>query len=154
MRKSKGSVVWVSSGAARGAYTAWGAYGSGKAAANHIIAHLAVEVPEITSIAMAPGRVDTDMQKLIRESGKEAMTEKDHASFISAHETGELVQPEQPAAVISGFVTRPEASLSGKYFKYVPLREHTNTNTTDETQLGWTGVGRVPPGRVVDTMGC
>jgi NAD(P)-dependent dehydrogenase (short-subunit alcohol dehydrogenase family) len=119
LKKSKGSVVWVSSGAATGAYTAWGAYGSGKAAANHIIAHLGVEEPDITSIAVAPGRVDTDMQKLIRDSGKDSMAEKDHASFIAAHADGQLVQPEQPGTVIANFVAQPETSLSGKFLKYV-----------------------------------
>ncbi|KAH6683679.1 short-chain dehydrogenase [Plectosphaerella plurivora] len=118
LKKSKGSVVWVSSGAATGAYTAWAAYGSGKAAANHIIAHLGVEEPDITSIAVGPGRVDTDMQKLIRDSGKDSMAEKDHASFVAAHADGQLVQPEQPGTVIANFVARPEASLSGKFLNW------------------------------------
>ncbi|KAK2770990.1 putative short-chain dehydrogenase [Colletotrichum kahawae] len=118
LRKSKGCVVWVSSGAATGAYTAWGAYGTSKAAMNHLSAHLAVEEPDITSIAMSPGRVDTAMQKVIRDTGKDHMAEKDHTSFVSAFDKGELFKPEQPGSVMARFVVKPEHALSGKYFKW------------------------------------
>ena len=136
MRKSKGSIVWTSSGAARGAYAAWSAYGSGKAAANHIIAHLAVEEPEITSIAIAPGKVDTDMQKLIRETGQEAMSAKDHALFVSEHESGQLVKPEQSGAVLANFALRPDTSLNGKFFKYALPHEETRASLT---RRSWNG---------------
>ncbi|CRK45959.1 hypothetical protein BN1723_006800 [Verticillium longisporum] len=114
LRKSKGSVLWVSSGAATKAYTAWGAYGSSKAAMDHISAHLAVEEPDITTVAVTPGRVDTDMQKLIREGGKDAMNAKDHSAFSSAYDSGELVKPEQPGHVMARFVIDPDHSLTGK----------------------------------------
>ncbi|KAF9879480.1 hypothetical protein CkaCkLH20_03023 [Colletotrichum karsti] len=118
LRKSKGCVLWVSSGAATGAYTAWGAYGTSKAAVNHLSTHLAVEEPEITSIAISPGRVDTAMQKVIRDTGKGHMAEKDHASFVSGFDKGELLKPEQPGNVMARFVVKPQHDLSGKYFKW------------------------------------
>ncbi|KAM9883300.1 hypothetical protein VD0002_g1645 [Verticillium dahliae] len=118
LRKSKGSVLWVSSGAATKAYTAWGAYGSSKAAMDHISAHLAVEEPDITTVAVTPGRVDTDMQKLIREGGKDAMNAKDHSAFSSAYDNGELVKPEQPGHVMARFVIDPDHSLTGKVLKW------------------------------------
>ncbi|KAJ3959061.1 hypothetical protein N0V92_004350 [Colletotrichum tropicale] len=118
LRKSKGCVLWVSSGAATGAYTAWGAYGTSKAAMNHLSAHLAVEEPDITSIAMSPGRVDTAMQKVIRDTGKGHMAEKDHSSFVSDFDKGGLLKPEQPGSVMARFVVKPEHALSGKYFKW------------------------------------
>ncbi|KAK1455959.1 short-chain dehydrogenase [Colletotrichum cuscutae] len=118
LRKSKGCVLWVSSGAATGAYAAWGAYGTSKAAMNHLSAHLAVEEPDITSIAMSPGRVDTAMQKVIRDTGAGHMADKDHTSFVSAFDKGELFKPEQPGSVMARFVVKPQHDLSGKYFKW------------------------------------
>ncbi|KAK1990499.1 short-chain dehydrogenase [Colletotrichum falcatum] len=118
LRKAKGCILWVSSGAATGAYAAWGAYGTSKAAMNHLSAHLAVEEPEITSIAIGPGRVDTAMQKLIREAGSGHMAAEDHASFVSAFDKGELFRPEQPGNVMARFVVRPQHDLSGKYLKW------------------------------------
>ncbi|KAM0326203.1 hypothetical protein ACHAQA_006800 [Verticillium albo-atrum] len=118
LRKSKGTILWVSSGAATKAYTAWGAYGSSKAAMDHISAHLAVEEPDITSVAVTPGRVDTDMQKLIREGGKDAMDAQDHSSFSSAFDKGELFKPEQPGHVMARFVADPDHSLTGRVLKW------------------------------------
>ncbi|GJC82709.1 putative oxidoreductase C30D10.05c [Colletotrichum liriopes] len=118
LRKSKGCVLWVSSGAATGAYAAWGAYGTSKAAMNHLSAHLAVEEPEITSIAVSPGRVDTAMQKVIRDTGSGHMAEKDHSSFVSAFDKGELFKPEQPGNVMARFVVKPQHDLSGKFIKW------------------------------------
>ncbi|KFH47442.1 putative oxidoreductase C30D10.05c-like protein [Hapsidospora chrysogenum ATCC 11550] len=118
LRKSKGSIVWVSSGAASGAYVAWGAYGSSKAATNSIAAHIAVEEPDITSIAVAPGRVDTDMQATIRSEGKDIMDEAQYKSFVDAFNQGVLLKPEQPGNVIAGLVAEPAKELSGKFLSW------------------------------------
>lgn len=55
LRKSKGRVIFVSSGAAVTGYQGWGAYGASKAAMNHLSITLAAEEPDITSIAIRPG---------------------------------------------------------------------------------------------------
>lgn len=136
LRKSKGCVLWVSSGAATGAYAAWGAYGTSKAAVNHLSAHLAVEEPEITSIAFSPGRVDTDMQKVIRDTGSGHMADKDHASFVSAFDKGELFKPEQPGNVMARFVVKPQHDLSGKFIKYVAT-PHLLDEGTKLTHFRW-----------------
>lgn len=102
-----------------------------------------MEEPAITSIAVAPGRVDTDMQKLIRDSGKDSMAEKDHASFVAAHADGQLVKPEQPGTVIANFATRPEASLTGKFLKYVRLPEIPSLRA-DSPQVERVGAGGIP----------
>lgn len=108
----------MSSGAATSCYTAWGAYGSSKAAAHSITGHLAVEEPDITSVSISPGRVDTDMQRLIRESGDE-MDQGERATFAKAHEDGILGSPEGVARIYASFVTRPERGLTGRSLKYV-----------------------------------
>lgn len=110
-------MAFVSSGAAVAAYTAWGAYGSSKAALHSFATHLAVEEPEITSLSISPGRVDTDMQRILRAEGKDAMKASDYAGFASAFESGGLLKPEQPAAVFAAVVLTPPRELSGKFLK-------------------------------------
>lgn len=118
LRKSKGCVVWVSSGAATSPYAAWGAYGSSKAAAHSITTHLAVEEPDITSVSISPGRVDTDMQRLIREAGDE-MNQDERRTFSEAFDKGELGTPEGVAVTYARFVVEPRRELTGKLIKYV-----------------------------------
>ncbi|KAK3331032.1 hypothetical protein B0H66DRAFT_85516 [Apodospora peruviana] len=115
LRASKGRIVFISSGAALKGYTAWGAYGSSKAALNSLAQHIAVEEPDIVAVALSPGRVDTDMQKELRETGGSAMAEKDHAGFVSAFEQGQLNKPEWPGQVIAKLSLEAKPELSGKY---------------------------------------
>jgi NAD(P)-dependent dehydrogenase (short-subunit alcohol dehydrogenase family) len=82
-------------------------------------AHLAVEETDITSVSFGPGRVDTDMQGVIREKGKDSMDQAMHQNFVDAHEQGELLRPEQPGNVIAKFVANPLHKLSGQYIRYV-----------------------------------
>ncbi|KAG5459558.1 MAG: hypothetical protein BJ554DRAFT_28, partial [Olpidium bornovanus] len=69
LRKQRGRVVMVSSGAANKAYVGWSAYCCSKAALNMLTENLAAEEPEIASVAVRPGVVETEMQKIIRDSG-------------------------------------------------------------------------------------
>ncbi|KAK5654388.1 hypothetical protein OQA88_7297 [Cercophora sp. LCS_1] len=118
LRRSQGSIIFVSSGAATKGYTAWGAYGSSKAALNSLSQHVAVEEPSITSIAISPGRVDTDMQKEIREKGVVAMSEKDYEGFKTAFEESRLNKPEWPSHVIARLAVAAKPGLSGKYLSW------------------------------------
>ena len=110
----------MSSGAATNAYTSWGAYGSSKAALNSLARHVAVEEPNISAVAISPGRVDTDMQKELRDKGGVVMAEKDYAGFVSAFEGGTLNKPEWPATVIANLAVGMDPKLSGQYFRYGP----------------------------------
>lgn len=67
LRFTEGRLVFVSSGASTSNYHGWGAYGSSKAALNHIAASIYTEEPQLFSISVAPGVVDTNMQVDIRE---------------------------------------------------------------------------------------
>ncbi|KAH7037515.1 short-chain dehydrogenase [Microdochium trichocladiopsis] len=118
LRKTKGRVVFISSGTAFGTIAAWGSYGTSKAALNHFNAMLAAEEPDITSVAISPGKVDTDMQKQIREEGQSGMTAAVHASFVDEHETGRLLPAELPGSVIAKLVERAPKDLSGKHFRW------------------------------------
>lgn len=118
LRKSHGRIVITSSGAATGAYQGWGAYGSGKAVLNHIAATLAVEEPDVTTVSVRPGVVDTEMQRAIREEHVKAMSEKDQEKFHGLHKEGKLVRPEQPGGVIAGLAVRGERELSGLFLSW------------------------------------
>ncbi|KHO01296.1 short-chain dehydrogenase [Metarhizium album ARSEF 1941] len=114
LRKSKGCVVWISSGAALKPYMGWSAYGSSKAVLNSLSSHLAVEDKDITSITISPGRVDTDMQVQVRSSGLQSMDKAQYDTFVQAFEQGKLLKPHQPGNVIARFVASPKRELSGQ----------------------------------------
>ncbi|KAI0204133.1 short-chain dehydrogenase [Astrocystis sublimbata] len=119
LRESKGRVVFVSSGASSSAYVGWGMYGTSKAALDHLCAHLAVEEPTITAVTVSPGKVDTEMQKLIRDDGhNDGMSKEVHASFVAEHENGKLLKPEQPGTVIAKLVVGATRALAGKHFRW------------------------------------
>jgi len=110
-------VILTSSGAATGAYSTWGAYGSSKAALNHLGLTLSVEEPDITTISIRPGVVDTEMQVDVR-SNKDVMDTKDALKFKTLHEEGQLLRPEQPGNVIARLALDAENGLSGKFLSW------------------------------------
>lgn len=134
----------MSSGAANKPYTAWATYGSSKAAVNSISTHLAVEEPDITSVTIVPGRVDTDMQSVLRASGKDVMDKAQYDSFVDAFQQGRLLKPEQPGHVIAKFVAQPRKDLSGNCLKYVWPCHNTSRRPLTEAQLELGRAGRVP----------
>ena len=76
-----------------------------------------MEEPSITSVAISPGKVDTDMQKQIREEGKTGMAADFHAVFVNEHEKGLLLPPEKPGYVIAKLVADANKEFSGKHFR-------------------------------------
>jgi len=118
LRKSKGRILFTSSGAATGAYPTWGAYGSSKAALNHLAMTLAVEEKDITTVSVRPGVVDTEMQRDIREKHNTAMDEQDAARFAELKKTGGLLKPEQPGHVMAKLVLDAPKELSGKFLSW------------------------------------
>ncbi|KAI4136168.1 MAG: hypothetical protein LQ347_000025 [Umbilicaria vellea] len=117
LRKTKGCILFTSSGAARSATGGWGAYGSSKAAMNHLAQTLGVEEPDVTSISIRPGVVDTDMQRDVREIHVSGMKEQDAAKFLTLHKEGRLLQPEQPGHVMARLVLRAPRNLSGQFLE-------------------------------------
>lgn len=118
LRKSKGRIIFTSSGAALNAYSTWGAYGASKAALNHLAMTLKNEEPEVTTVSVRPGVVDSDMQKEIREVHHKTMDEKDREKFLKAKEKGELLRPEQPGNVIARLAVGAPRELSGMFVSW------------------------------------
>ncbi|KAG9584766.1 NAD(P)-binding protein, partial [Aureobasidium melanogenum] len=118
LRESKGSIILCSSGAATGNYATWGAYGASKAVLNHLAQTLAVEEPEVTTLSIRPGVVDTDMQISIRNVHNTNMDAKDAAKFKELKETGGLLKPEQPGHVMAKLALDAPKDLNGKFLSW------------------------------------
>lgn len=116
--KTKGTIIFTSSGAATAAYPTWGAYGASKAALNHLAMTLASEEKDITTISIRPGVVDTDMQRDIREKHNTAMDEQDAAKFAELKKTGGLLKPQQPGHVMAKLILDAPKELSGKFLTW------------------------------------
>jgi benzil reductase ((S)-benzoin forming) len=66
-----GVLMNISSGASTKGYAGWGAYCAGKAAVDRLTECVAAEESALRAYAVAPGVIDTDMQKLIRSKTAE-----------------------------------------------------------------------------------
>ncbi|KAI3406355.1 URA6 [Candida oxycetoniae] len=108
LRKTKGNVVAVSSGAATTPYSGWYAYGSSKAALNHLILSLATEEKKsgVHAISIAPGVVDTNMQHDIRETFGSKMDPHHLQKFLDLHKNKQLVPAEAPGAVLANLALK------------------------------------------------
>jgi len=118
LRKCEGCIIFTSSGAAAHSYSSWGAYGASKAALNHLGMTIGVEEPDITTLSVAPGVVDTEMQRELRDLHSSSMTEKDAARFHTLHKNGGLLKPEQPGHVMARLVLNPPKNLSGQFLRW------------------------------------
>lgn len=112
LRESKGRIILVSSGAAATGYFGWGLYGSTKASINHLALTLNKEEPEVTTISVQPGMVDTDMQVALREEHGSSMG-SDAGKFTGAFEQGMLLKPETPGHVLAKLALDAPHDLSG-----------------------------------------
>lgn len=117
LRETKGRIIMTSSGAATGYYATWGAYGSSKAALNHLTGTLNAEEPDVTVVAVRPGVVDTGMQRDIREVHHESMSAEDMKKFKGLHADGKLLRPEQPGNVMARLALDAPRELGGKFVR-------------------------------------
>ncbi|TFK29410.1 short-chain dehydrogenase [Coprinopsis marcescibilis] len=120
LRKSSrgGRIVFVSSGAATKGTAGWGPYNASKAAMNSLCRTLGEEEPDVTSVAIRPGMVDTDMQVKLRLIGADSMSSQDHEKFIKVHSEGKLVKPEDCGYVIAALSLKAPKSMSGAFVSW------------------------------------
>ncbi|ORX91013.1 NAD(P)-binding protein [Basidiobolus meristosporus CBS 931.73] len=119
LRKSRGNCVMVSSGAAMIAFPGWAAYCCSKAALNMFSYCLAIEEPDVRCTAIHPGAVDTDFQRLIRETGSKHMSRNDYNGFVSMKQNNILVKPNEVGFVLAklGRDGVPD-QFHGKFFSW------------------------------------
>ena len=101
LRQHRGRVINISSGAATYAIPGWGAYCTAKGALNQFNRVLSIEEEMVTSIAVRPGVIDTDMQAIIRQMGAAGMPESAYQRFVQMRDAGELLPPEAPGGAIA-----------------------------------------------------
>ncbi|KAL1965453.1 hypothetical protein VTN77DRAFT_5709 [Rasamsonia byssochlamydoides] len=118
LRESKGKIIFTSTGASVSAYKAWGLYGATKAAMNHLAMTLGAEEPDVTTVSIRPGMVDTEMQREIREDHRNNMEADIYSKFYNAHKEGKLLKPEQPGHVMAKLVLDAPKSLSGRFLSW------------------------------------
>ncbi|WWC90522.1 uncharacterized protein L201_005458 [Kwoniella dendrophila CBS 6074] len=122
LRKSKGKVVLVSSGASTTGYQGWGLYSMAKAGMNSLARTLAAEEKEngVGVFAIRPGMVN--MQAHLRTNGPANMHPDEMIKFTTAFEKGELLAPEQPGSIIAGLAIAGLQELSGEYVNWADDR--------------------------------
>jgi benzil reductase ((S)-benzoin forming) len=100
-------LVMISSGAASSVYPGWSSYGAGKAALDQWVRNVGAEQEErggVRVAAIAPGVLDTGMQRLIRDTPPQDFPNVDR--FHSLYDDGVLSEPEEAAQRIWAVIDR------------------------------------------------
>ncbi len=118
LRKQKGRIVNVSSGAASTSIESASAYCASKAALNHFTRVLASEESQLTCVAVRPGVVDTDMQTLIRREGSKSMPPEQADYYRSLKTRGQLEPPWVPGRSIAWLALHAPRDFSGDFLDY------------------------------------
>jgi len=118
LRSTRGRIVNVCSGAAVKAIEGWSAYCVAKAGLIHLTRLLAAEEPDITTVALRPGVVDTGMQTLIRKEGPDVMTPARITHFKQLKEQDQLLDPAVPAEKMTWLALKAPPALSGMFLDY------------------------------------
>lgn len=70
------------------------------------------------------------MQKQIREEGHTGMSPDVHASFVAEHESGRLLNPDQPGTVIAKLAIGATNALTGKHYRYEQIFQRMSPSLT------------------------
>lgn len=96
-------LVMITSGAAQSVYPGWASYGASKAAVDQWVRDVGAEQEErggVRVVSIAPGTVDTDMQKMLRETNERDFPKRQ--KFVDLHEAGKLTPPAETAKKMWG----------------------------------------------------
>ncbi|KAJ5036251.1 hypothetical protein NUH16_004122 [Penicillium rubens] len=118
LRESKGKIIFTSSGAAVTGYRGWALYAATKAAMNNFAMSLGAEEPDVTSVSIRPGMVDTEMQRALREDHATALDAEMHSKFTGVHKDGKLLKPEQPGHVMAKLVLDAPKEFTGRFYSW------------------------------------
>lgn len=109
-------IVNISSGAATHAYAGWAAYCASKAAVNLLTQVCAIECaasPATSVVAVAPGVIETAMQRTIRAASWERFPDRD--KFVHLKDSGALLHPVEAAVALDWLVRAAPFELSGRF---------------------------------------
>lgn len=88
---------------------------------NNFAMSLGAEEPDVTSVSIRPGMVDTEMQRELREDHGTNLDAEMHSKFTGVHKDGKLLKPEQPGHVMAKLVLDAPKEISGRFYSYVEL---------------------------------
>ena len=107
-----GVLLNLSSGASRKAYPGWATYCASKAAVERLTEAIALEEgPLLRAHSVAPGVVDSEMQRAIRDSSVEAFPQVER--FRQRHVDGGLRSAEDVAADLLAIAFDPDCPIEG-----------------------------------------
>jgi NAD(P)-dependent dehydrogenase (short-subunit alcohol dehydrogenase family) len=118
LRQNRGRVIHVSSGAAAYAIAGWSAYCVSKGGLNQLSRALAKEEEMVTSLAVRPGIIDTEMQVIVRTLGKTGMPEEAYQRFLHFKEQGDLLPPEVPGGVLAVLALYAPREWDGEFLSW------------------------------------
>lgn len=119
-RKCQINVIFVSSGASKRGINGWLGYGTSKAAVNLLCKQIHDEMKEwVNCVSVAPGVVNTDMQRQIRDEFKDQMTQESHDRFMNLFTNNQLLDPMIVGKVYSKLAVEgvPE-DIRGEYVRW------------------------------------
>jgi len=85
---------------------------------NHLAFTLKTEEPDITTVSIRPGVVDTEMQRELREVHHDKLDKKDQEKFMNAKADNTLLRPEQPGNVLARLALGASRDLSGQFLSW------------------------------------
>lgn len=91
---------------------------------NNFAMSLGSEEPDVTSVSIRPGMVNTEMQRALREDHAMTLDSEMHSKFTTVHKDGKLLQPEQPGHVMAKLVLDAPKDLSGRFLSYAMAYEY------------------------------
>lgn len=107
--KASGVLLFIGSGASSSVYQGWTGYGAGKAATDHWTRIAGAELEQrggrCQVLCVAPGVVETAMQREIRETPLEHFPTREQ--FIELHTSGQLRAPADVARELWALLERP-----------------------------------------------
>ncbi|KXN67204.1 NAD(P)-binding protein [Conidiobolus coronatus NRRL 28638] len=119
LKVTNGNIILVSSGAGVEPIQGWASYCLSKAALNMLSSLLAIEYPNIRTLSVDPGIMDTNMQAQIRETGSAAMNPEHHQFFQDLVSNGNLIHPSLPGSAIGKLVMNEiPKSENGKFVNW------------------------------------
>ena len=108
-RPGRRHLVMLTSGAAKSVYPGWSSYGAAKAAVDQWTRDVGAEQDirgGVRVVAVAPGTVDTAMQRRIRETPEEAFPQRQ--KFVDLHRDDKLTDPAEVAAKVWALLERTD----------------------------------------------
>jgi NAD(P)-dependent dehydrogenase (short-subunit alcohol dehydrogenase family) len=113
LKKSHGRVIITSSAVTETPFAGFGTYCATKAAVNMFVDILAQEEPEIITMAVEPGIVDTEMSQTFAGEGRAFLDDQKYA-FIKAN----MKKPEEVAGGYAKLALAAPKEQSGKYIRW------------------------------------